>query len=154
MTIDSSPPIAADVLLRSVVSAADERDVMEAFSAIGVAATIRFAPTRRRLDGVEWLVLAALPLQAFLSGLGSKLAEDVHGGLKNAVGRILHCRSEPARHQPTLVLQDTASGVQIVLEPELPIQAYKCLLQLDLPAFRHGSLHYDRDSGAWQSVDR
>jgi hypothetical protein len=84
--MDSSPSIAGEVMLRSGASAADERDVMEAFSAIGVAATIRFAPTRRRLDGVEWLVLAALPLQAFLSGLGSKLAEDVHGGLTKGYG--------------------------------------------------------------------
>jgi hypothetical protein len=152
--MDSSPSIAADVLLRSGASAPDERDVMEAFSAIGVAVTTRFAPTRRRLDGVEWLVLAALPLQAFLSGLGSKLAEDVHGGLKNAVDRILRRRSESAQHEPALVLQDTASGVQVVLEPDLPIEAYKRLLQLDLSSFRHGLLHYDPSYDAWQSVDR
>jgi hypothetical protein len=154
MIMDSSPSIAGEVLLKSGASAADEHDVMEAFSAIGVAATIRFAPTRRRLDGVEWFVLAALPLQAFLSGLGSKLAEDVYGGLKNAVDRILRRGSEPTQHEPALVLQDTVTRVQVVLEPDLPIDAYKRLLQLDLSSFRHGLLHYDRSYDAWQSVDR
>jgi hypothetical protein len=80
--MDSSASIAADLLLTPESSTADERDVVEAFSVIGVTVTTRVAPIRRKLDGVEWLVLAVMPLQAFLSGLGSKLADDAHHGLK------------------------------------------------------------------------
>ena len=69
--MDSSASIAADVLVRPETSTADEHDVMEAFATIGVAATTRLAPTQRTLNDAEWLVLAVLPLQAFLSGLGS-----------------------------------------------------------------------------------
>lgn len=150
--MDRSAPIAADVLLTSGSSAADERDVVEAFSVIGVTVTTRVAPIRRKLDGVEWLVLAVLPLQAFLSGLGSKLAEDVHHGLKSVVDRILR-RSEPGRRELTLVLQDTATGLKVVLESDLPTEAYRRLVELDLSAFHHGLVHYDRSRDAWQSVD-
>ncbi len=148
--MDSSAPIAADVLVRPGMSTADEYDVVEAFARIDVAATTRLVPTQRSLNGVEWLVLAMLPLEAFLSGLGSKLAEDAYHGLKDVVGRILR-RSNPGRRKQALVLQDTATGLQVVLEPDLPIEAYRRLVTLDLSAFHGGPVRYDRSRNAWQS---
>jgi hypothetical protein len=148
--MDSTAPIAADVLIRPGTSTDDEYDVVEAFTKMDVVATTRLAPTQRSLNGVEWLVLAVLPLQAFLSGLGSKLAEDVYYELKDVVGRILR-RSNPGRRERALVLQDTVSGLQVVLEPDLPIEAYRRLVELDLSAFRHGPVRYDRSRNAWQS---
>jgi hypothetical protein len=132
------------------MSTADEYDVAEAFATIDVAATTRLVPTQRSLNGVEWLVLAMLPLQAFLSGLGSKLAEDAYHGLKDVVGRILR-RSNPGRRERALVLQDTATGLQVVLEPDLPIEGYRRLVTLDLSAFHGGPVRYDRSRNAWQS---
>ena len=148
--MDSSAPIAADVLIRPGTSIDHEYDVVEAFATIDVVATTRLAPTQRSLNGVEWLVLAVLPLQAFLSGLGAKLAEDVYRELKDVVGRILR-RSNPGRRERALVLQDTVNGLQVVLEPDLPIEAYRRLVELDLSAFRHGPIRYDRSRKAWQS---
>jgi hypothetical protein len=148
--MDSSAPIAADVLVRPGMSTDDEYDVAEAFATIDVAATIRLAPTLRTLNGAEWLVLAMLPLQAFLSGLGSKLAEDAYHGLKDVVGRILR-RSSPGRRERVLVLHDTATGLQVVLEPDLPIEAYRRLVTLDLSAFHGGPVRYDRSRDTWQS---
>jgi hypothetical protein len=147
--MDSSAPIAAEVLVRPGMSTADEYDVAEAFATIDVAATTRPVPTQRSLNGVEWLVLAMLPLQAFLSGLGSKLAEDAYHGLKDVVGRILR-RSNPGQRERALVLQDTATGLQVVLEPDLPIEAYRGLVTLDLSAFHGGPVRYDRSRNAWQ----
>jgi hypothetical protein len=148
--MDSSASIAADILVRPETSTADEHHVMEAFATIGVAATTRLAPTQRTLNGAEWLVLAVLPLQAFLSGLGSKLAEDIYQGLKDVVGRILR-RSNPGGQERTLVLQDTATGLQVVLEPDLPIEAYRRLVTLDLSSLHGGPVRYDRSRNAWQS---
>jgi hypothetical protein len=148
--MDNSALIAADVLVRPGMSTADEYDVVEEFATINVAATTRLAPTQRTLNGAEWLVLAMLPLQAFLSGLGSKLAEDVYSGFKDVVGRILR-RSSPGRRERVLVLQDTASGLQVVLEPDLPTEAYRRLVELDLSAYRHGPVCYNRSRNAWQS---
>jgi hypothetical protein len=148
--MDSSAPIAADVLVRPGMSTDDEYDVAEAFATIDVAATTRSAPTQRTLDGAEWLVLAILPLQAFLSGLGSKLAEDAYHELKDVVGRILR-RSNPGWRERALVLQDTATGLEVVLEPDLPTEAYRRLVELDLSDFRRGPVRYDRSRNAWQS---
>jgi hypothetical protein len=146
--MDSSAPFAADVLIRPGISTDDE--VVDAFATIDVIATIRLVPTRRSLNGAEWLILAMLPLQSFLSGLGAKLAEDVHCGLKDVVGRILG-RSSPGRRERALVLQDTATGLQVVLEPDLPIEAYRRLVTLDFSAFHGGPVRYDRIRDVWQS---
>jgi hypothetical protein len=50
-----------------------------------------------------------------------------------------------------LVLQDTATRLQIVLEPDLAADAYEALLSLDLSKFQKGPLHYDRYRGRWRS---
>jgi hypothetical protein len=91
-----------------------------------------------------------LPLQAFLSGLGSKLAEDIYQELKDVVGRVLR-RSNPRGQERTLVLQDTATGLQVVLEPDLPIEAYRRLVTLDVSSLHGGPVRYDRSRNAWQS---
>jgi hypothetical protein len=39
----------------------------------------------------------------------------------------------------------------VVLEADLPIEAYQALVALDLLAFRQGPVHYDRQRGTWRS---
>jgi hypothetical protein len=43
-----------------------------------------------------------------------------------------------------LLLQGSTTGIQVVLEPELPDDAYQQLLAFDLATIRRGPLHYDR----------
>jgi hypothetical protein len=50
-----------------------------------------------------------------------------------------------------LVLQDAATGVQVVIEPDLPDESYQQLLALDLSTIRHGPVHYDRHQRRWRS---
>jgi len=50
-----------------------------------------------------------------------------------------------------LVLQDTTTRLQVVLEADLPVEAYRQLISLDLAAIRHGPLHYDRQRSEWRS---
>lgn len=126
---------------------------MAALRAAGVSARTRMVPTRRGVDELHWLVLATLPLQAFLTGLGMVIAEDVAARIKRLAGRVLEGRGSTTADSSArlLVLQDTATRLQVVLEPDLPQQAYQALLALDLSEFRHGPLHYDRRLGRWRS---
>ncbi len=77
--------ITADVLLSATVSPEQERAVVEAFGTLGVAARTRVLPVRRGPMELQWLILATLPLHAFLTGLGSKFAEDAYKRLKDLV---------------------------------------------------------------------
>lgn len=149
--MSNSDPLAAEVLVSVKMSAEGEQAIVEAFRALGIAVRTRMIPTRRGLEQLHWLVLAALPLSAFLSGLGSAAAQDVAQGLKRLVGHVLVARSKTVSGPQVLVLQDAATRLQIVLEADLPAEAYQALVMLDLSVFRQGPVHYDRQRGRWRS---
>lgn len=143
--------LAADVLVTAEIFTEYEQAIVEAFRALGVAAGPRMVPTRRGLEQLHWLVLATLPLHAFLSGLGSAAAQDVAKGLKRLVDRVICAKRKTASSEQVLVLQDAVTRLQIVLEADLPTEAYQALVTLDLSAFRQGPVHYDRQRGRWRS---
>ncbi|MGH3811840.1 MAG: hypothetical protein ACRDUV_05210 [Pseudonocardiaceae bacterium] len=143
--------LAADVLVGSEVPAEHEPAIIEAFRAVGVAARVRMVPTRRGVEELPWLVLATLPLQAFLTGLGVVIAEDVTQRMKRLVGRVLRARRAHPPAAQLLVLQDADTRLQVVLESDLPPEAYQSLPALDLSQFRHGPLRYDRQLARWRS---
>jgi hypothetical protein len=105
-------------------------------------------PTRRGVEELQWLVLATLPLHALLSGLGSAAAQrrcqepETSGWLS-------------AGHQTQGGIVRAGAGaatrLQVLLEADLPAEAYQALIALDLSVFRHGPVHYDCQRGRWRS---
>jgi hypothetical protein len=132
---------------------ADRADLIAgALTALGVSVRVKILPRRRSASDLQWLVLAALPLQAFLTSIGGNFADDAYKGFQDAVRKLLHREhaAEQAAVRP-MVLQDTDSGLQIVLDHDLPADGYQQLLSLDLSRFRLGPLHYDRSQQRWRS---
>lgn len=146
-------PLEADVLVDPEVSVDEERLLVDALAELGVRARTRVVPTRRGVGDLSWVVLVSLPLQAFLTSLGGALAEHAQQGLRDLVGRLVR-RDRPAPAadaQRPMVLRDVATGLQVVLEPDLPPEGYRQLLGLDLSQFGVGPVHYDRFQGRWRS---
>jgi hypothetical protein len=106
-----SEGLAAEVFLDGHIPVDQERVLVDALAALGVRAQAKVVSARRGLGELHWLILVSLPLQTFLSSVGSKLAEDGYQGLKRAVGRLLgRGQEQPAAEPPRpMVLQDTAS---------------------------------------------
>jgi hypothetical protein len=146
-----SSPLKADVLIAAGLSPAERQDIIDALASAGVAAHPRMIPAHRGAGELQWLVLASLPLQAFLSGLGSAMAENVSETLKRIVGRIRQTQHPAARSNQILVLQDTKTRLQVVLEADLPAEAYEALVSIDLSKYRKGPLHYDWQRHKWRS---
>jgi hypothetical protein len=151
VAMSDSGPLAAEILVTAEVSAEEEQTIVEAFRALDIATRTRMVPTHRGLEQLQWLVLATLPLHALLSGLGSAAAQDLAQGLKRLVGRVLGALHKTGIAPQVLVLQDAATRLQVVLEADLPAEAYQALVALDLSAFRQGPVHYDRQRGKWRS---
>ena len=143
--------LTAEILVAAEVPAEQEQAVIKEFGALGVAVHGRVVPAHRGSVDVQWLLLATLPLQAFLSTLGASSANGATQALKRLVGRLHGSQPEGAPAPRPLILQDAASRLQIVLEAGLPTEAYDSLVSLDLSKFRHGPLHYDQHRGAWRS---
>ena len=93
----------------------------------------------------------AVPLKPFYEQLAEEFATDAHRQLKTLSGKILGRSEERASSPQVLVLQDSTSGVQVVLEPDLPEEAFEQLLTFDLATIRRGPLHYDRHRRRWRS---
>lgn len=141
---------AAQILVTAEVGAERSRLIAEGFRSLGLTVRIRTVPTRRGPDEMQWLMLATLPLQAVLSGLGAMVAEDIAQTLKRLVGRLSWSRGAKADPQ-VLILQDAGTGLQVVLEPDLPGHAYTALVMLDLSEFEQGPVHYDVKRRRWRS---
>jgi len=151
--------MSADVFIDSQVRQEQEDLIVAALTALGVSVRVRVLPPLRGAEDLQWLILAALPLQSFLTSIGSKFADDAYRGFQSALSKISH--KEPADHadqaalaQPApkpVVLQDATSGIQVVLPPDLPAAGYDQLLALDLSRFRFGPVHYDQAQQRWRS---
>jgi hypothetical protein len=142
--------LTAEVLLRAEVTPDQERLLADALEEAGYPALVRRTLPHREPADLTWIALVALPLQAFLSGLGAQAV----GGASRGIRRLVRggaSDAPPALPGP-LVLQDVDSGIRVVLDPDLPPAALDQLLRLDLGVFRVGPVHYDVAQGRWRSV--
>lgn len=146
-----SGPLKANVLLDAEVPADQERLLVDVFDQLGVTAHTRVVPTRRGVAELNWLVLVSLPLQAFLAGVGAKFADDAYRGFKALTSRLAYGGRPAPGDQRPMVLRDDATGLELVLEPDLPDEGYRRLFDLDLTRFQVGPVHYDRHQARWRS---
>lgn len=144
-------PFEADVLIDAEVPVDQERLLVDVLAQLGITARMRVVPARRGVGELSWIVLASLPLQAFLANLGTSFADEAYQGLRSVVRRLLHRDPATPGDQRPMVLRDVATGLQVVLEPDLPDEAFHRLVGLDLSQFRLGPVHYDRHQGRWRS---
>ncbi|MFI6494845.1 hypothetical protein [Streptomyces sp. NPDC050564] len=137
----AQPPPQADVLVPEQDAPGTEAALVETLTALGLTVRVKAVPVRRSL---ELLILVTLPLHAFLGGLGSRLADDVYRKLREAVRRT------PAPRP--VALQDTDTGVRVLLTRDLDAQAYHQLQALDLTLVR-GTLRYDTVERSWRLAE-
>ncbi|MET9544586.1 MULTISPECIES: hypothetical protein [unclassified Streptomyces] len=153
MTDALDAPPRAELLLDHEVPEDLGRELVAALDGLGAPPVrVRRALAHRGAADIPWIVLASLPLQAFLSGLGAEAVKDAYTAFKGVVRRTARPGSPTGGGARPLVLQDPVGGVSVVLEPDLPAEAYELLVGLDLTEFTVGPLHYDRAQGRWRSV--
>ena len=144
--------IAADVLFAGELSTHEAAQLVQEFETVGLTAELREVPPRRALGDIAWLVLAAVPLKPFFDQLAKDSAADAYQRLKTFVDKVSRRSNRQAVVPPkVLLLQDSTTGVQVVLEPDLPAEAYPQLLSFDLASIHRGPLHYDRHHRQWRS---
>jgi hypothetical protein len=149
----------ARVILGSpgILTGPDERLLLDMLAGCGVSTQVETVPVHRgESAALTWIVLAVLPLQAFLAALGSKMADDAYAPVRTLVRRLAAGRHQKpgassARPPAPLVLLDRGTGLQVVLEADLPAEAYRQLTALDLSQFSHGPVHYDLGRGRWRA---
>lgn len=145
MTLPVAVHVTADV------SPEDVDQFLHNVRVIGLDPTLKAVPTRRGVSDLAWLVLLALPMKPFFEVLVQRFASDAYSQLKGLVGKVLHRQREPQDGGRALVLQDNTTGLQVVLESDLPLEAYQQLFLVNLSSIRRGPLHYDRSRREWRA---
>lgn len=141
------PSPRAELLVDHDISPEVAHDLETMFSRLGFITELRTRQPHRGPNEITWLMLAALPLQAFLSGIGAETVKDLYARVK----RLTPGKGKAPGGPVPLVLQDTRTELKIVLEADLPAEAITQLVGLDLAAYRFGPLHYDRHQKRWRS---
>jgi hypothetical protein len=151
---DESAP-AVTVLLDPGVPQGAEADLKEALADLGFSPEVKDFPTTRDPVSLGLLGLMMIPLKGFLEAAGSSLGEQAMSKFKQGVTRILHRNTTDtasAAGSKPLVLLDSATGIRVFFESDLPDEAYHALPKLDLSSFLIGPVHWDRALGRWRSI--
>jgi hypothetical protein len=145
-------PVCANVLFASDLSDEGVAQLIEDFQSVGVTAELRQVSPRRALAEIAWLALAVIPLKPFFDQLANDFADDAYQRLKTFIAKLFRLHRPPPTEPPrVLLLQDSTTGIQVVLEPDLPARAYQQLLSFDFATLRRGPLHYDQHRHRWRS---
>ncbi|MGK5733659.1 hypothetical protein [Streptomyces sp. URMC 124] len=144
-----SPPMTAHVYFDADTGEEERKSLTDGLTGLGVET---YSATLGALRGetLTWLVLVVLPLSGFLQNVGQLLAQDACTALKRILGGALR-RSPggpPAPPRP-LLLEDALSATRILVEADLPVAAYRQLLEMDLRACPGRTLSYDREHDRW-----
>ncbi|MGP4114445.1 hypothetical protein ACTWP5_26480 [Streptomyces sp. 4N509B] len=152
-----APTADADVVLAAGLTREQEEPLLGLLTDLGFVSQVRVLPVRRSGEALTWLALVALPLSGFLTALG----EDGYHRLRRAVDALrtrgtrgtranAAADDDPAPLRP-FVLEDTATGLRIIVPRDLPEEAYQQLRALDLTTFRHDPVRYDATLRRWVS---
>ncbi|MFC3491931.1 hypothetical protein [Glycomyces rhizosphaerae] len=142
----SISPLRAELLLSPELPVKVESQWVEALRGNGFETEVHRPLGHRSPAVFDWVLLLSIPLHAFLSTLGSEAMHDLFQGLRNRARERGGAESKP------LVLEDSERELRIVLEPDLPLEAFKRLFEIDLDGFGTGPLHYDHNRRDWRSV--
>jgi hypothetical protein len=144
-------PVCASVLVASDLSDEAAAQLIEDFQSVRVTAELRQVSPRRGLGEIAWLALAVVPLKPFFDQLTKDFADDAYQRLKTVIATVFRLHPPPPGPPRVILLQDSATGIQVVFEPDLPARAYQQLLSFDFAALCRGPLHYDQHRHQWRS---
>ena len=126
----------------------DGARVRDAFRDLDVNARVQTAAYGRDSRS-SWVVLASVPTRMLFENMATR-AVGMASQIRELVERITV--SEDGGSAGLLMLQDTETGIQVVLVPNLPDAALQSLPGIDLLGFTFGPVHYDAGTSAWRSL--
>lgn len=142
-----------EVLLDSSASADEVTAVREVFNDAGLMVTVRPSYKRKGVGDFPWIVIISAPLTAFLTAFAAAAGKGFYKELKKLVHSIRSKRTKTSGTRGDFIIIDSESGIWILLNPDIPEDAYRALAELDLDAFLgSGVLKYDNDEKEWQEL--
>jgi hypothetical protein len=143
-----------EILLESSAPAEDIAAVDGAFRNAGFVAKVSPVYERKAFtDELPWVVMATVPITAFLSAFAAAAGKDAYDTLKNLVCKIWVKRTKNSGSSGNFILIDSKSGIWVLLDPDIPSDAYSELAKLDINSLTNpNAIKYDKDKKKWISL--
>jgi hypothetical protein len=139
-----------EILLDSSATPEEVGVVREAFTDAGLTAKVRPSYERRGTGDLPWVVMVSVPLTAFLTAFAAEAGKDAYKGLKRLVRTIWDKRTKTSGPSGSFTIIDIKSGIWVLLDPDIPDDAYSALSELDLDSLQgSGVLKYDKNQEGW-----
>lgn len=143
------------VLADVVVFGAQTEDVVERCQSIlaGVDVRARVASVRAIQSGSSWLIVMSLPLRPLYEQLRDDHSKGGSPGPRRLADTFRALADDPGTAiAGMLLLQDTETGIEVVIQHGLPEGAFSALEVVDLADYTFGPLDYDASVSDWRSV--
>ena len=143
-----------DVLMDGEASPDEVTAVEEVFKEEGIGASVRATYFRKSLDELPWVifisgvafVLILDFLRAAAQGAGREAGRDAYQGLRRLVSRLYAAR----QNKPgSVIYKDTETRTIIVLQEDLPQEAYRLLTEMGPDKLNGGNWIWDFDQNRW-----
>jgi hypothetical protein len=130
----------------------EKRAVGEAFRSIGFEPGDIGRYERRSLDDHPWVIMASASLAIFLKSFLEQAGHNAADALRDFTRRIFKARESSTSPKGQLVLVDEDSGLWVMIPTELPTEACRELLELDLSQLGkdYQALVYNPETGKWE----
>lgn len=138
--------------MESGVSEAEKREVSEAFRLVGFEPGDIGLQERRSLGDHPWLVMVSVSLGIFLKSFLEQAGHNAADALRDFIKRIFKARRSSAKPDGQFVIIDRDSGLWVTILTELPIEACRKLMELDLTQLenQYQALVYNAETGEWE----
>ncbi len=147
-----------EVVLDRWASEEDKQAVEDLFAEFGIPTSMLVHLQESEGEFVAWLVsILVSPAPALLTIFGAAvakhLADDTYEASRRFVIRLWQSRKAHAGPSGAVVLRDDQLEIEILLEEDLPQEAYQELERLDRGALKPGDwVRYDAAEGKWRPL--
>jgi hypothetical protein len=138
--------------LEAGATEAERRAVGEAFRSIGFEPGDIGRYERRSLGDHPWMIMASASLAIFLKSFLEKAGQNAADALRDFTRRLFKARESSASPKGQFVLVDEDTGIWVMIPTDLPLEACRELLELDVSQLGkdHQALAYNPQTGKWE----
>ena len=142
--------LTVDILLDMEASPKEVDAVTRVAQEEGIRGSVRAAFFRKSLGDLPWVIYLLVPAlvfsSAFLKGAGQEAGRDAYQALRKFISQLYDARRD---RNGSVVVRDSETFTHIVLQDDLPEEAYKQLAQIDQEQLEGGYWVWDFEQCRW-----
>lgn len=147
--LDEAASMEVEVSLEEGALPEEVEAVRKAFADLNLAAKVEANYVRRGIGDYPWAILIALPLIPFLKAFGEAAGKDAWELLRDLTGKLYEARKRSRAKEGSPVIVDEDTGLWVILDSEIPADAFEQLLEFDISSAEAKHLQWDPVSRRW-----